>query len=127
MKTKMDYLLVSKDCDIMVILSDLCAGLEAATIFINSGLTNNDLTEVWVLSDVDGDRHLDCEEFAIAKFLIQAKLDGHPLPDTLPPSLMPVRDKSSVTHEEKSPKRKTSEAASWTIGVRRDRALSGQV
>src|SRR4051794_31301176 len=53
------------------------------------------------LSDVDGDRQLDCEEFSIAKFLITGKLQGQAVPDVLPSTLMPEREKWDLTTEQK--------------------------
>lgn len=41
------------------------------------------------MSDVDADGFLDVEEFALAMHLINIKLDGNELPNTLPPHLIP--------------------------------------
>ena len=48
------------------------------------------LYKVWQLADIDADGKLDSDEFAVLMFLVQAvKESGTPLPDTLPPDLVP--------------------------------------
>ncbi len=56
---------------------------------IKSKLPNNVLGKVWKLSDVDKDGLLDADEFALAMHLIAVKMDGHDLPNELPPHLIP--------------------------------------
>ena len=43
---------------------------------IKSKLPNNVLGKIWKLSDVDKDGMLDSDEFALAMYLINVKLDG---------------------------------------------------
>ncbi|CAM9574683.1 unnamed protein product, partial [Choristocarpus tenellus] len=47
------------------------------------------LDDIWVLSDIDHDGMLDQDEFAVAMFLCCQLREGHPLPDSLPGSLVP--------------------------------------
>jgi len=56
-------------------------------MFSRSGLSNDDLGQIWELSDQDLDGCLDLEEFVLAMFLINAKLRGQitAIPATLPP------------------------------------------
>jgi hypothetical protein len=41
------------------------------------------------LADVDGDGYLSCVEFCIGMFLIDDRLRGYPIPETLPRELLP--------------------------------------
>ncbi|KAL6071610.1 Epidermal growth factor receptor pathway substrate 15 like 1 [Balamuthia mandrillaris] len=64
-------------------------GEQARTLFSRSNLGVSDLAKIWALSDIDKDGQLNKEEFMVAMFLINAKLKGLALPDTLPPTLNP--------------------------------------
>ena len=65
------------------------AGIKAKEVMVKSKLPNSVLKKVWGLADVDKDGMLDLEEFALAMFLIDAKKEGHDLPDALPFHLIP--------------------------------------
>ena len=41
------------------------------------------------LADVDHDRFLSCDEFVLAMYILQCKLEGQDIPDELPDSLLP--------------------------------------
>ena len=61
------------------------------------------LRRVWLLSDIDNDGSLTEEEFCLALFLIQRKLEGKELPKELPEFLIPSSPRSkdsSRDHEE---------------------------
>uniref|UniRef100_A0A2I2YH74 Epidermal growth factor receptor pathway substrate 15 like 1 n=1 Tax=Gorilla gorilla gorilla TaxID=9595 RepID=A0A2I2YH74_GORGO len=45
--------------------------------------------QVWDLSDIDKDGHLDRDEFAVAMHLVYRALEKEPVPSALPPSLIP--------------------------------------
>lgn len=64
-------------------------GDQAIEIFGQSGLEKPDLERVWTLSDSGNKGRLDLDEFAVAMHLIYRKLNGYPLPNTLPPELVP--------------------------------------
>ncbi|XP_076762151.1 EH domain-containing protein 3-like [Xylocopa sonorina] len=64
-------------------------GAAAKSEMVKSKLPNNVLGRIWKLSDVDHDGFLDADEFALAKHLIQVKLEGYDLPATLPDHLIP--------------------------------------
>ena len=56
---------------------------------IKSKLPNSVLRRVWALSDIDKDGMLDRDEFAVAMFLVDHKLKGNDIPETLPERLVP--------------------------------------
>ena len=64
-------------------------GDQAIEIFGQSGLEKNDLERVWTLSDSGNKGRLNLDEFAVAMHLIYRKLNGYPLPNQLPPELVP--------------------------------------
>lgn len=65
------------------------SGTVAKGQMMKSKLPNSVLGKVWKLSDIDQDGYLDSDEFAVAMHLISKKLEGHELPNELPPSLLP--------------------------------------
>ncbi|KAG6048970.1 hypothetical protein E4U39_006703 [Claviceps sp. Clav50 group G5] len=94
-------------------------GDQAIEIFGQSGLEKPDLERVWTLSDHGNKGRLDLDEFAVAMHLIYRKLNGYPLPNTLPPELVPPSTRNfsqsigtlkSMLHQE-SDIRKNSGAA----------------
>ncbi|XP_071543657.1 uncharacterized protein [Panulirus ornatus] len=62
-------------------------GEQAKGFFLQSRLPPPVLGIIWALSDVDGDGKMDLHEFSIACKLINLKLRGFNLPQTLPASL----------------------------------------
>lgn len=48
---------------------------------------NHFLVSRRALADMNGDGRMDVHEFSIAMKLIKLKLQGHPLPPSLPPSM----------------------------------------
>ncbi|XP_060069660.1 intersectin-1-like [Ylistrum balloti] len=69
-------------------------GVEARAIFLQTGIPQPILAQVWGLSDVDKDGKLTCDEFCIAMHLIDLVKMGVTLPPTLPPELLPVKGRS---------------------------------
>lgn len=65
------------------------SGDQAIEILGQSGLEKPDLERVWTLADHGNKGRLDLDEFAVAMHLIYRKLNGYPLPNTLPPELVP--------------------------------------
>lgn len=65
------------------------AGDQAIEIFGQSGLEKPDMERVWTLADHGNKGRLNLDEFAVAMHLIYRKLNGYPLPATLPAELVP--------------------------------------
>lgn len=61
----------------------------AIEIFGQSGLDKPDLERIWTLADNGNKGRLNLDEFAVAMHLIYRKLNGYPLPNQLPPELVP--------------------------------------
>lgn len=64
-------------------------GGQSLEIFGQSGLDKPDLERIWTLSDPSNRGRLDLDEFAVAMHLIYRKLNGYPVPNRLPPELIP--------------------------------------
>lgn len=61
----------------------------AIEIMGQSGLERQDLERIWTLSDPNNRGRLNKDEFAVAMHLIYRKLNGYPVPNRLPPELVP--------------------------------------
>jgi len=64
-------------------------GNQAIEIFSQSGLDRTDLERIWTLSDPQNKGKLNIDEYAIAMHLIYRRLNGYPVPNQLPPELVP--------------------------------------
>lgn len=64
-------------------------GSQAIEIFGQSGLEKSDLEKIWTLADPGNKGKLDLDEFAVAMHLIYRRLNGYPVPNRLPPELVP--------------------------------------
>ena len=64
-------------------------GQDARKEMGKSKLPNTILSKIWQLADTDKDGALDCDEFALAMYLINLKLDDYDIPDVLPFHLIP--------------------------------------
>ena len=64
-------------------------GNQCIEIFGQSGLNKPDLEKIWTLSDPSNRGRLDLDEFAVAMHLVYRKLNGYPVPNRLPPELVP--------------------------------------
>ena len=64
-------------------------GDAAIEVMSQSGLDRSDLERIWTLSDPSNKGRLDMDEFAVAMHLIYRKLNGYPIPNRLPPELIP--------------------------------------
>ena len=65
------------------------SGEAAIEVMSQSGLEKPDLERIWTLSDPSNKGRLDMDEFAVAMHLIYRKLNGYPVPNRLPPELVP--------------------------------------
>lgn len=61
----------------------------AIEVMGQSGLPKTDLEKIWTLADPGNKGRLDMDEFAVAMHLIYRKLNGYPVPNQLPPELVP--------------------------------------
>ena len=64
-------------------------GDAAIEVMSQSGLDKPDLEKIWTLADSSNKGRLDMDEFAVAMHLIYRKLNGYPVPNRLPPELVP--------------------------------------
>lgn len=64
-------------------------GDTAIEIMGQSGLNRQDLERIWTLADPNNRGRLNMDEFAVAMHLIYRKLNGYPIPNRLPPELVP--------------------------------------
>ena len=67
----------------------IIGGDVAIEVMGQSGLPKPDLERIWTLSDPSNKGRLDMDEFAVAMHLIYRKLNGYPVPNQLPPELVP--------------------------------------
>lgn len=65
------------------------SGSAVKAVLMKSDLEMNDLRKIWELADIDKDGKMDAGEFAVAMWLVNEKMAGKPLPDTLPDDLVP--------------------------------------
>lgn len=77
--------------------SGYISGSIAQDVFKQSGLSQNELAQVWNLSDPQNRGKLDLDEFRVAMGLIYRKLNGYKIPPSLPPEMIPpsARDLSN--------------------------------
>uniref|UniRef100_A0A3B3SJI7 Intersectin-1 n=1 Tax=Paramormyrops kingsleyae TaxID=1676925 RepID=A0A3B3SJI7_9TELE len=68
-------------------LAGFITGDQARNFFLQSGLPAPILAQIWALADLNNDGKMDIHEFSIAMKLIKLKLQGHPLPPSLPPTM----------------------------------------
>ena len=65
-------------------------GDQAVSFFMNAQLPEETLAQIWDLADIDADGQLTRDEFAVAMYLVRQQRSGkEPLPQTLPPALIP--------------------------------------
>lgn len=69
-------------------------GDAAIEIFGQSGLEKPELERIWTLADNGNKGRLNMDEFAVAMHLIYRKLNGYPIPNQLPPELVPPSTKN---------------------------------
>ncbi|TRY61532.1 hypothetical protein TCAL_05737 [Tigriopus californicus] len=79
------------------------SGALAKSELTKSKLPNVVLSKIWIMSDVNKDGMLNSDEFCLAKFLLEEKLQGRDLPKELPDFLLPPipsdeEEASSISH-----------------------------
>ncbi|CAI7580307.1 unnamed protein product [Penicillium bialowiezense] len=65
------------------------SGETAIEIMGQSGLNRLDLERIWTLADPHNRGRLNMDEFAVAMHMIYRALNGYPVPNRLPPELVP--------------------------------------
>lgn len=79
------------------------SGRIAKEHMVKSKLPSSVLGKIWKLADVDKDGFLDADEFSLANYLINLKLEGHELPVDLPKHLIPPSKMGLATNESPTP------------------------
>ncbi|XP_039604900.1 intersectin-2-like isoform X1 [Polypterus senegalus] len=85
-----------KQFDSLHPLSGFISGDQARKFFLQSGLPELVLADIWALADMNKDGKMDQQEFSIAMKLIKLKLQGQLLPSTLPPVMKQLPVPSSL-------------------------------
>ncbi|XP_015786793.1 intersectin-2 isoform X2 [Tetranychus urticae] len=88
------------------------SGPQARNIFLQSGLPQKVLAQIWALADYDVDGRLTCEEFILANYLIERVQRGEQIPTVLPPELVPPAQRKSSVGSAYSPPNGLNE---WAI------------
>lgn len=65
------------------------SGLDVKDTLLESGLPQPVLAHIWNLSDMKETGKLNAEQFALARYLIQQKQNGHEIPAKLLPNMIP--------------------------------------
>lgn len=108
--------------------SGFLSGLQCRDILLQSGLPRNVLAEIWNFSDIDGDGQLTREEFILAMHLTNHVRTGQPLPNELPPDLVPPSYRRTRSISTTSVHSATSAGSSASAGgnVNDEQALQGK-
>ena len=81
---------VVRFCNILLTQVSFCSlGAASKAFMVKSKLPNSVLGKIWRLADLDKDGMLDADEFALANYLINLKLEGHEMPSEVPSHLIP--------------------------------------
>uniref|UniRef100_A0A023F0U2 Putative synaptic vesicle protein ehs-1 n=2 Tax=Triatoma infestans TaxID=30076 RepID=A0A023F0U2_TRIIF len=96
-KVKYDHLFQMTDLD----KDGFVSGHEIKDIFLQSGVPQPVLANIWGLCDIKQSGKLNCDQFALAMWLISQKLKGIDpptslSPDMIPPSMRPVLNQEPV-------------------------------
>ncbi|XP_076341395.1 uncharacterized protein LOC143241949 isoform X2 [Tachypleus tridentatus] len=74
-------------------------GPDVKETFIQSGLSQNTLAYIWCLCDVKESGKLTSEQFALALYLINIKLQGSDIPSKLTPDMIPPSLRPKPSHD----------------------------
>ncbi|GBL76299.1 Epidermal growth factor receptor substrate 15-like 1 [Araneus ventricosus] len=93
-KAKFDELFHTLDTD----KDGFVTGLDVKDTFLKSGLPQAVLAHIWNLCDIKQNGKLNSEQFALAMYLVQQKIQGLEVPTTLYPEMIPptLRPKPSA-------------------------------
>ncbi|KAL1129627.1 hypothetical protein AAG570_012572, partial [Ranatra chinensis] len=74
------------------------SGPEIKNVFLQSGVPQTILANIWSLCDMKQSGKLNSEQFALAMWLIQQKLKGVEPPQSLPPEMIPPSFRTNKTY-----------------------------
>lgn len=85
--------------DIMFKRSDLdndglVSGMEIKDVFLQSGIPNLCLAQIWALCDTSQSGKLTAEQFALAMWMVERKRMGYEPPECLAPNMVPPSQRS---------------------------------
>mmetsp|Transcript_14095 Transcript_14095/g.20825 ORF Transcript_14095/g.20825 Transcript_14095/m.20825 type:complete len:566 (+) Transcript_14095:158-1855(+) len=73
----------------------------ARDVLVKTGLSKDQLRQIWNLSDIDQDGYFDFEEYVVAMFLVDAVVQkNRPIPAQLPTSVVPPSKRNLTRYKE---------------------------
>jgi len=73
----------------------------ARDVLMKTGLSKDELRQIWNLSDIDRDGYFDFEEYVVAMFLVDAVVQkNRPIPTQLPNSVVPPSKRNLIRYKE---------------------------
>lgn len=87
--------------DVMFRRSDLdndglVSGMEIKDVFLQSGIPNLCLAQIWALCDTSQSGKLTAEQFALAMWMVERKRMGYEPPDCLAPNMVPPSQRQAA-------------------------------
>ena len=76
---------------------------QARDVLVRTGLSKDQLRQIWNLSDIDRDGLFDLDEYVVAMFLCDAVIQkGRPIPGELPDAVVPPSKRAMVEARKRS-------------------------
>lgn len=91
-KSRFDSMFTISDLD----NDGLVSGLEIKDVFLQSGIPNLCLANIWGLCDTNQSGKLTREQFALAMWMVERKRNGYDPPDFLAPNMIPPSQRSGA-------------------------------
>lgn len=91
-KSRFDSMFTKSDLD----NDGLVSGLEIKDVFLQSGIPNLCLANIWSLCDTNQSGKLTREQFALAMWMVERKRNGYDPPDFLAPNMVPPSQRSGA-------------------------------
>nr|CAG4638275.1 EOG090X01QX [Cyclestheria hislopi] len=95
-RVKFDALFIQADLD----KDGYVSGMEIKDVFLQSGLPQPVLAHIWNLCDIGQTGKLNAEQFALAMWMVQQKVNGRELPNALSPDMIPPSLRLKETNSE---------------------------
>lgn len=92
-KARFDAMFMKSDLD----HDGLVSGGEIKDVFLQSGIPNMCLAQIWALCDTNQSGKLNCEQFALAMWFVEQKQKGIDPPDQLAPNMIPPNLRTTTT------------------------------